>query len=69
MDEELRKLREYNELRRREAARVEINRRIFVGQLMRFGICPCIPMGRYTTCCKGLENVQDGFFHINRRAP
>lgn len=69
MDEELRRIREYAALRRREAARVEADRRTFVGQLMRFGICPCIPMGRYNTCCKGLENVQDGFFHINLRAP
>ena len=23
-----------------------------VTQLLRFGVCPCVAMGRYSTCCK-----------------
>ena len=30
----------------------EIERQLEVQQLLRFGLCPCIVMGRYSTCCE-----------------
>lgn len=66
MREHLERIRHFEAMRRREIARNEADRRTFVGQLMRFGLCTCIAMGRYNTCCKGLENVKDGFFYVNR---
>jgi len=30
----------------------EIERQLEVQQMLRFGVCPCIVMGRYSTCCE-----------------
>jgi hypothetical protein len=46
----------------------EFERMTLLAQFQRFKLCPCIAQGRYSTCCKQLENVRDGFFHINGRA-
>jgi hypothetical protein len=32
----------------------EIERQLEVQQMLRYGVCPCIVMGRYSTCC-GLQ--------------
>lgn len=29
----------------------EVEHWLAVDQLVRFGICPCLEMGRYSTCC------------------
>ena len=38
---------------RRKAREFEANNiSTTVTQLLRYGVCPCIALGRYTTCCK-----------------
>jgi hypothetical protein len=35
----------------REIQMNEANHLKLLAQLMRFGVCPCVAMGRYSTCC------------------
>jgi hypothetical protein len=53
-DELMRQVAELNALvRERQAKRQqqEDERMLFVEQLLRFGICPCVIQGRASTCC------------------
>ena len=42
----------------------EEQRQKFMAQLLRYGLCTCLAMGRYSTCCAKLLNVKDGFYYI-----
>jgi len=35
----------------RERHKHETNHWTLLAQLTRFGVCPCVAMGRYSTCC------------------
>ena len=59
-----RRLDELRAVRQRAQRQAEFERQTLMTQLEKFKLCTCVAMGRYNTCCKGLENVQDGFFHL-----
>lgn len=65
MREHLERIRRFEALRQHEMAKLEAERRMFAGKLMKYGLCPCVALGRYNSCCEGLKHVQDGFFYIN----
>lgn len=64
--ERLDRLRQEQAKRRLALIDLERQRLCFLRQLEKFNLCNCIAMGRYSTCCRAFENVQDGFFHLPR---
>ena len=67
MQDHLRRIRAFEAMRAKERQEREHDTRVTVGQLMRFNVCPCVALGRYSTCCKPLDDVKDGFFYVNTR--
>ena len=57
MDELLRAVSQLNGLARERIQagfKREIEHQLEVQQMLRYGVCPCIVQGRYSTCC-GME--------------
>jgi hypothetical protein len=50
-----RKLEELVRSRRKAQALEDRGVRTLVTQLLRFGVCPCIALGRFSTCCRRYE--------------
>lgn len=51
------KLNDFNARRKADRAKQEEARQRLVGQLIKFGVCPCVAQGRSSTCCK-IEDVE-----------
>jgi hypothetical protein len=53
LNEMFRRLAALQQARRRQQYQNWEEQMKLVDQLQRYGVCPCIAMGRYGTCCEG----------------